>query len=151
MQKIFEYCWTNYLINCVIQIQKADGRLLLYSYFPFTDKHCSKVETVLVNEYNGTSLIYEDIFPKKLKNFFGCPLRAALSHIPPYVHLSKNENNASYVSGGFEGKLLLELSRKLNFSLDVVTSVTNSTSKMTNDSMSAALKMVSFIHCIVMY
>lgn len=147
MKLIFEYCWRHYLINCIIQVQKADGRVLIYTYFPFTPKHCGKVEPVLVNEFNGTSLVHEDLFPKKLKNLYGCPLRAALWHVPPYVYLSTDSNNVTRVTGGFEGKLLLELSRKLNFSLDIIIPPNDSKRGvvMKNGTLTGALKLVSVI------
>lgn len=149
MQKIFEYCWQHYLINCVVQVQMANGDVLIYTYFPFTEKFCGQVETVLVNQYNGTAMIEEDLFPKKLKNFYGCPLRAALYHVPPYVYLSKDTNNVTYVSGGFEGKLLLELSKKLNFSLDLIVSSNKTKLEdiLNNSSMTGALKIVSRSYC----
>ncbi|KAM7346404.1 uncharacterized protein ACRADG_006352 [Cochliomyia hominivorax] len=143
MQKIFEYCWRHYLINCIIQIQTAEGRILFYTYFPFTPKHCGKVEPVLVNEYNGTSLVNEDLFPKKLKNFYGCPIRAALWHIPPYVYLSTDSNNVTHITGGFEGKLLLEMAKKLNFSLNIVVPPNDSKRGMVkNGTLTGALKML---------
>ncbi|XP_046803056.1 uncharacterized protein LOC111674903 [Lucilia cuprina] len=144
MQKIFEYCWLHYLINCIIQVQKANGRVLIYTYYPFTENHCDEVEIALVNEYNGTSLIHEELFPKKLKNLYGCPLRAALWHVPPYVYLSQDAKNVTYVSGGFEGKLLLELAKKLNFSLEVIVPPNDSKRGviLQNGSLTGALKLL---------
>ncbi|KAI8124050.1 putative glutamate receptor [Lucilia cuprina] len=125
-------------------VQKANGRVLIYTYYPFTENHCDEVEIALVNEYNGTSLIHEELFPKKLKNLYGCPLRAALWHVPPYVYLSQDAKNVTYVSGGFEGKLLLELAKKLNFSLEVIVPPNDSKRGVVlqNGSLTGALKLL---------
>ena len=147
MQKIFEYCWHYYLINCVVAIQKSNGRVLMYTYYPFTAKYCGQVESVLTNEYNGTTLVSEELFPKKLRNFYGCPLKAALWHVPPHLYLKTDTNNITTISGGFEGKLLLTLSNKLNFSLDIIIPPDDSKRGMLveNGSLTGALKMVSLI------
>ena len=64
------------------------------------------METFLTNEYNGTSLVNVELFPKKLRNFYGCRLKTALWHVPPYLDLNTDTNNITTISGGFEDKLL---------------------------------------------
>lgn len=119
MQNIFHYCWRHHFINCIVQIKTANNEVLLYTYYPFTADKCRQIEIVEINAFNGTSLVHKQLFPKTLRNFHGCPLRVALRHIPPYMMISNDSNGQSQISGGFEGKLLMEISRKLNFSLDI--------------------------------
>lgn len=147
MQQIFEYCWHYHLINCIIGIQKSNGRFLIYTYYPFTAKYCDQVEQVLINEYNGLALVNDELFPKKLKNFYGCPLKAALWNVPPYIDLKTDNNNITTIMGGFEGKLLLTLSKKLNFSLDIIIPPKDSKRGvlLQNGTLTGALKLVSFI------
>ncbi|XP_073829033.1 probable glutamate receptor [Musca autumnalis] len=118
MQKIFEYCWEQQLINCIIQTQTGKGALQLYSYYPFTAWSCSTLEIVRINEFNGTAMSTEPLFPKKLTNFHGCSLRAALWDIPPYLSL-KRDSKGNLQYDGFEGILLRLLASRLNFTLDI--------------------------------
>ncbi|XP_016997593.2 ionotropic receptor 21a [Drosophila takahashii] len=115
MRLIFDYCWRYQLIHCSIQVQKSNGDILFYSYYPFGQRGCADMEPQLINRYNGSMLVEPELFPRKLSNFFGCPLRCALWNVPPFLKVSEEQ----VVSGGYEGRLLLALAEKLNFSISV--------------------------------
>lgn len=119
LQQIFAYCWANSLVNCSVQTQNARGEILVYSYFPYTDNFCGSVEPVLINRFNGTDFVKSTLFPPKLKNFHGCVLRVAIWHIPPFVYLRTDDRGVSHVAGGIEGRLLHQLSKRLNFTIEV--------------------------------
>ncbi|XP_037932334.1 uncharacterized protein LOC119667119 [Teleopsis dalmanni] len=119
MQQIFNYCWLHYLINCVVQVQTERGEVLLYTYFPFTAKYCYKIEPVLFNQFKGAGFTKSELFPRKLKNFYGCKLKAALWHLVPLVTLETNVEGQVKINGGFEGNMLNVLAQKLNFSVEI--------------------------------
>ncbi|XP_061400233.1 uncharacterized protein LOC133335955 [Musca vetustissima] len=120
MQKIFEYCWRNHLINCNIQIQTVKGEMELYTYYPFTPQNCGKVEIIRINTFNGTSMSRTmTLFPNKLKNFYGCPLRVAVWNIPPFLSVTTDKEGTLQLNGGFEGRLLRLLSKRLNFKVEM--------------------------------
>ncbi|TDG40698.1 hypothetical protein AWZ03_012885 [Drosophila navojoa] len=85
MHRIFEHCWRHQLINCNVQVQRANGDILLYTYLPFGPESCADTTPQLINRYNGSHMLNPQLFPRKLNNFFGCPLRAGLLHLPPYI------------------------------------------------------------------
>jgi len=115
MRLIFDYCWRYQLIHCSIQVQKSNGDILFYSYYPFGERGCRDMEPQLINRYNGSMLVEPELFPRKLRNFFGCPLRCALWNVPPFLKLNKDQ----LVNGGYEGRLLLALAEKMNFTIAV--------------------------------
>ncbi|EDW82672.2 uncharacterized protein Dwil_GK25012 [Drosophila willistoni] len=120
MMAIFQYCWHYQLINCNIQVQKSNGDILIYSYYPFSRENCNDIEPQLINRYNGSSFINPDLFPRKLINLYGCPLRAAIWNEPPFIWLTERENKSeNFVSGGYEGNLLLSLAKKMNFTIAI--------------------------------
>ncbi|EDV34310.2 uncharacterized protein Dana_GF21243 [Drosophila ananassae] len=130
MRQIFDYCWRYHLIHCSIQVQKSNGDILFYSYYPFGEQGCRDMEPQLINRYNGSMLVEPELFPRKLRNFFGCPLRCALWHAPPFLRLydhqtEEEEQQRPYVGGGYEGRLLLALAEKMNFTIDVLPLASN--------------------------
>ncbi|XP_017465363.1 PREDICTED: uncharacterized protein LOC108358498 [Rhagoletis zephyria] len=96
-------------------INKFENRYRL----PDSATHCGHIEPIVINRFNGHTFDSSDIFPRKLLNFYGCALRAALWDVPPYLSLESNVEGASRILGGFEGNFLLTLSRKLNFTIDI--------------------------------
>lgn len=107
------------MINCSVQTQNAHGEIMVYSYFPYTDDFCGGVEPVLISRFNGTHFVNPTLFPRKLMNFHGCILRAAIWHIPPFAYLRTDDQGVNHVVGGIEGYLLRELSKILNFTIEV--------------------------------
>ncbi|XP_055842724.1 uncharacterized protein LOC129909675 [Episyrphus balteatus] len=119
MQRIFDYCWQNYIINVNVQVQTALGDIIVYSYFPFSKTHCRKVIPVEINRFENGKMQSDKIFPSKLHDLYDCPLRVATYDIPPYLTLDFSKKGRDVI-GGFEGKLLHELSVKMNFDIEVV-------------------------------
>lgn len=85
MRRIFAHCWRHQLINCNVQVQTATGEIRLYTYLPFDDHSCANMTPTLINHYNGTHMHHPRLFPRKLNNFFGCHLRVAMWHMPPFI------------------------------------------------------------------
>ncbi|XP_036320283.1 uncharacterized protein LOC118734683 [Rhagoletis pomonella] len=119
LRQIFKYCWDNSMINCSVQSQDAHGEIFVHSYLPFHANSCSYLEPVLVSRFNGSAFVNPELFPSKLTNLYGCVVRAALWHAPPYVYLDTDSRGESRIVSGFEGYLLRLLAERLNFTIDI--------------------------------
>ncbi|XP_075158062.1 uncharacterized protein LOC142231334 [Haematobia irritans] len=115
MTNIFTYCWNNQIINCNIQYQNAQGELHLYTYFPFGENICGNTQPQHINQFMTTDWMQRPYFIQKTKNFYGCPLMAAVRSVTPYVSVVNGSSPQQYE--GFEVEMVKELSRILNFTL----------------------------------
>ncbi|XP_055842723.1 uncharacterized protein LOC129909674 [Episyrphus balteatus] len=118
MEKIFDYCWKNHIINVNVQVQKASGEIIIYTYFPFQESSCGNTKPVEINRFINETMENDILFPSKLQNMYQCPLRAAIWDTAPFVMLDFKKTGRNIISG-FEGKLLLTLSELMNFKIDI--------------------------------
>lgn len=114
--KILKYCLDNYWIHCNLMLQNSKGQVLVYTYFPFREEGCYGTDPVLINEFNGERFVNEIMFPNKMKNFYGCPLRLSVWNVPPFLTIPMN---ASEKLDGLEMVILKTLSNDMNFTIDV--------------------------------
>lgn len=120
MNGIFEYCWSNQLINCNIQIQNEQEELHMYTYFPFnSNQPCGHTKAQHINQFLQQNWLKKPNFHAKLNNFYKCPLIAVVRHIPPYFMVYNNSFNhdGKKAAHGFEMDLINELAFRLNFTL----------------------------------
>lgn len=90
-------------------------KILLYTFFPYSEEHCEEVTPILHNSFQNNSFeLSSPHFPQKFGNFHQCPLVMAAYPISPYIILSGSENGTNY-PGGIAGIIYMELSKKLNF------------------------------------
>lgn len=115
INRIFSMCWKNYVTNVVILIPAQNyDKILLYTFFPYSEKHCEEVKPVLQNYFENDSFKHSlSHFPQKCMNFHQCPLRVFVKHRVPYM-ITDEVNGILHVDG-IEAVLLEELSRRLNF------------------------------------
>lgn len=120
MSAIFNYCWTNNIINCNVQYQNVLGEIFMYTYFPFNENNCGNTDPQCINQFVGDYWINRTYFHNKLSNFYGCPLVAAMRNIPPYSYTKRTaDGNLSY--NGFEIDLMKYLAKSMNFTLEIRT------------------------------
>uniref|UniRef100_A0AAU6NDQ3 IR7d.3 n=1 Tax=Mythimna loreyi TaxID=667449 RepID=A0AAU6NDQ3_9NEOP len=94
------------------------GEVTLSTFFPYSDGCCAN--------YTPITLKYGDnMFPKKFSNFYQCPIRTALLEYFPYVTVTM-ENGTITSVGGYDGKVLMIILKKLNASLEVTSAYNNS-------------------------
>lgn len=87
----------------------------VYTYFPYTAMGCEHINsTLLMTLRNKTIISEDDFFPKKMRNFHGCPIWMATYTVPPYMILSEL-SDGTYITRGIEGNLYRELANALNF------------------------------------
>ncbi|XP_054727319.1 uncharacterized protein LOC129236997 [Anastrepha obliqua] len=122
VSSILSYFWQNYIINVSLLFESKPNYVKVYTYFPFFENSTCKANNVrVINAYNNSwqKPLATDIFPKKLLNMQNCSLTVAVWDAPPY--LSYNPNKSGYAQlGYFEGEMLIELAKKLNFSMDLL-------------------------------
>lgn len=117
-QTIFQQLFRSYIINANI-IVRSKEEVLLYTFFPFEENSCSRIDPILWNTFRNGSFISDNMFyPKKLKNMNKCPVAIATFDKPPFTIVTKNKNN--YSVDGIEGKLINFLSERLNFTQNVL-------------------------------
>ncbi|XP_032580963.1 uncharacterized protein LOC6620245 [Drosophila sechellia] len=113
MQGVFAYCWRHQLINCNVMTQSSGGQVLLHTYFPYAPGQCNDSQPTRINMFLGESWQHRDYFPSKLHNLNGCPLVVLARKVSPFLDLDEGQRELR----GLEGRLLQELSRRMNFSI----------------------------------
>ncbi|XP_017051820.1 uncharacterized protein LOC108095289 [Drosophila ficusphila] len=116
MQGVFAYCWRHQLINCNVMTQSSGGQVLLHTYFPYAPGRCNSSQPTRVNQFLGDAWQSRDYFPSKLHNLNGCPLMVLARRVSPFFELDDGKRELR----GLEGRLLQELSRRMNFSIQFV-------------------------------
>lgn len=119
MKKISRYCFDNYWIHCNIMVQNSKGEVLVYTFFPFKENNCFKTKPELINRFVGEKFENDLMFPDKLKDLQGCPLKLSTWETPPFVFNATNKRNPNLQVAGFEIFTLITFSQKINFTLDV--------------------------------
>lgn len=140
--KILEDCWTMYITNANVLAPSEDYQTIyLFTYFPFTQEYCERVEPIVYDYFeNNTFIFNETVFPAKLTNFFKCPLKISTYNFPPFVILTPQPNGTFYING-IEGTVLRVLSQKLNFTPEIVLSRTNILNKISNTTNASEIKL----------
>lgn len=91
----------------------------VYTFFPFTKHRCEHVEPVVVNYFNDTGFKYNfNVFEKKFNNLHSCNIHVGASNYYPYTFVTRTATE-KYSLDGIEGQLLNEISRAMNFTLNV--------------------------------
>lgn len=117
MELIFRYCYDNYWLNCNVMVQSKTGDILVYTYFPFKAESCFQTQPVLMNRFEKDRFLNPVIFPNKLVDLQGCPLKISTWHIPPFVANYRNKRFPAFNATGFEMITITVISRLMNFSL----------------------------------
>lgn len=119
---MFALCWHYRVVNVVVLlIPQANENVHIYTYYPFTENNCRKLTIKLLSVYKGGRAERIQFFPKKMENFFRCPLRVAARNYPPFF--MRKGSKRSYYKGpisGIEGLILMHLSEHLNFTIDLL-------------------------------
>lgn len=120
MEKIFEDFFNFYIVDVIILVY-FDNLLHMYTYKPYKSEHCAYTKPMLVKSFDKVPsyLCYEELYPRKLKNFYGCPLKVVLWNVPPFVELQRHNNQIVDLKG-YDTNVLRDLATFLNFSIDVL-------------------------------
>lgn len=117
MERIFHLMLNIKVTNVVIVLPESDDVNLVYTYYPFTPYSCYETFPVLKVRYvDGVAdreVDFDTIFPEKISNIHGCQVTVALFNSTPYITVDPVKQELS----DFEGVLLEELSKNMNFSI----------------------------------
>uniref|UniRef100_A0A3F2ZDF9 Putative ionotropic receptor ligand binding domain-containing protein n=1 Tax=Lutzomyia longipalpis TaxID=7200 RepID=A0A3F2ZDF9_LUTLO len=120
IKRILQDCWELYLVNVIIISYDAMNikEVLVHTYFPYTAKHCGVVKPIIYDSIGEKSLFKEiDFFPDKVGNFYGCSLIAGTLHFLPFMAIVPQLISKSFLYRGFEGILMTNLAKRLNFTI----------------------------------
>lgn len=120
VENILRACWNLHILNVAVLVQQPNQGIIssieLYTFFPYTKQNCDTAIATKINVFPTDTQRFTNkkIFPRKVNNFYGCPLTIVATDLKPYLVLTKLENN-SYHLDGIDGALVRALSNKLNF------------------------------------
>lgn len=112
VEKILQDCWQMHMVNVNVLTAMWANSTVLYTYYPYTEHNCGRVEPNILNYFINGSFIYNlDLFPEKLNNFYKCPVSMVTYPFEPYTILANDNKTLS----GIEGTIFNVLSARLNF------------------------------------
>ena len=114
IENILKSFWKFWIFNISIITENVNGNISLYTYFPFTNKKCSK--SGVVKEINSFSSQWESeiFFPEKFKDLKKCPLKVGcLSYSSPSVFVKPGLDGQT-IFDGFEVDLINEIAGNFN-------------------------------------
>ncbi|XP_055910418.1 uncharacterized protein LOC129944779 [Eupeodes corollae] len=126
LERIFSSCRRFHVINANIVLQHPSLGVYVFKYELFTAEKCHLVQPYLFFRFKDNLKEIPKIFPRKLFNFYGCPLRITARSNPPFVTFSGNKSNPvckdnTWTSlSGMDGELIKLLARNLNFTINLL-------------------------------
>jgi hypothetical protein len=109
--------FSNSFISNLNFVTKRDKGLVLTTFFPFTESSCSSKKSVVINKFTNNSWESSIFFPKKMKNFFKCPLKAVTFIYPPVIMIENSSTNLNYTLYGSDIELFKAIADILNFTI----------------------------------
>lgn len=119
LEKIFKCLWKNQVYN-VATVTRDNQELKLHTFMPFSKFSCGSTKPTFVNSYRDGKFLYEarGLFPEKMKNLHGCPIRVSVSNeSKPFVSVTYFPNGTQTLKGS-EITNLEALADTLNFELN---------------------------------
>ncbi|XP_055842650.1 uncharacterized protein LOC129909601 [Episyrphus balteatus] len=127
-QNVYEFIFLcNFfdVIDVGVIIDSLDIGVSLFCYYPFTYyAPCRSNIANLIHSFTILPGTLKEIFPPKLGNFHGCPLKVSARIYHPYFSFVGNKSNPEPVGNwdnisGIEGNLLKFLAMIMNFRIDL--------------------------------
>ncbi|XP_062708036.1 uncharacterized protein LOC134288161 [Aedes albopictus] len=123
VQQIMDDLWSHYVINVAVLLSYDDSPedAFYYTYFPFSTTYCEEVHPWLWKIFSKGRFVdpQRAFYPRKLMNFYGCPLKMVTFDIPPFLMLDPGFDGTVSGLNGIDGILTRVLSQLLNFSLSI--------------------------------
>ncbi|EDV99942.1 uncharacterized protein LOC6565229 [Drosophila grimshawi] len=117
MSQIFDFLLhRRYNVNALLLLVDPQlATLDAYTFWPYrSQQSCLSTQPVRVSLRNAQ---FNDLYPHKLHNLHGCPLSAVAWHVPPYMEVYPQSDEAIKEIAGFDAEILKVLASRLNFSL----------------------------------
>lgn len=120
IEEIFATLWIKNIYNVAAIIGSADKSIEVMTFFPFRGTVCGDTTPVRINRFINGSFTnnLKSLFADKFTNLHNCALK--ISTFEDHFSIIKTKTaNDSFELSGFDIELLRELSRALNFRLDI--------------------------------
>lgn len=120
LKKIFEELFRKFILNANILVLNNENKkeVLIYTYFPFEENNCGKINPSIWNVFKNEKLTDKKIiFPNKIENMNRCKVNVSVFDRPPFIFIKKINNKLTV--SGIEGSLLNSLSKTINFTFDI--------------------------------
>lgn len=147
VEKIFLDCWSLHIANAIVLIPTLDHtKIHLYTYFPYRPHNCEVIEPVIFDIYfeNGSFSRNAPIFPNKFRNFFKCPLMISTYTFSPFISV-KSISTGLFHLDGIEGRMLVTLAQRLNFTPVIQISLPNIDLDTSQTTLRKSLDMVNVL------
>lgn len=146
IDKMLTDFWAMFIINVDILVESENStQAHLYTFFPYTKLHCSKVHSILWKIFSNDQ--FEDVrnfYPWKMDKLYNCPIKVVTFDTPLMI-ISENLEGKHKFSG-LDGKLLREISKIMEFEIQLTYMPLNSSRwgyLLENGTSGGAMKMVS--------
>ncbi|XP_055611342.1 uncharacterized protein LOC129757949 [Uranotaenia lowii] len=127
LHDMFAELWSLNIVNVVVvttTLDQSEGiaDVLLYTYYPYVENQCERDNPVLLYRWLADTLFdpHVELFPNKLLDFHGCPIRIASFYYPPYTMIKRDPKTGTKTLEGVEGDLLHLIADKFNFTVELV-------------------------------
>lgn len=82
IQKILQLVWELQIYNVNVMFENDNGTVSVQTFIPFKTFKCNDTSPVLIGEFKNGKFFggKRKLFPEKMKNLFGCPIRVSLSN-----------------------------------------------------------------------
>lgn len=122
IDKIFELMLEKQMFNVEAVFEDEDHRVVFKSFMPFKAGSCNQVKPIITKAVdpstNSLSSEVKKIFPNKLRNLHGCPIRISISNDSEPFIFATRLNNGSYKLSGGDITLINALAENLNFKIN---------------------------------
>ncbi|XP_054727286.1 uncharacterized protein LOC129236975 [Anastrepha obliqua] len=125
MGGIFRECLRFHVDNVVIMFQLEDNKFGFFTYDPFGKDFCRQIVQIIeFNTYVNGNLTDDRLFPPHLRDFHGCTLNICVQLSYPFMGFKGDHNDLRQLQDinklvGIEADLLKDLSKALNFRVNI--------------------------------
>ncbi|XP_055852406.1 uncharacterized protein LOC129916455 [Episyrphus balteatus] len=125
MEEIFSLCHHFNVIDVNILTEDPKRGVSMFTYFLFTKSICRGFSPILMYNFNEGFEKFNNLFPPKLKNFHGCPIKLSARTFAPYFTFIGNKSKPEPIGNwenisGLEGALMKYLALTLNFTIELL-------------------------------
>ncbi|XP_045780826.1 uncharacterized protein LOC123877935 [Maniola jurtina] len=109
------------IINVVYLRAHTIDEFMAFSYEIVLPEKCinSEAYTLNITDECASDDCFKELYPEKLKNFFGCPLIVSTFEQPPFMYL----NNDTMEPSGGDGDVIKLVAKVLNATLEIKTPI----------------------------
>lgn len=117
LESMLNLMWKYSVYNVDILLE-FNTTILAFTFFPFSRDKCHDTNAKLINQFMNSSWTSDTFFPAKLKNFYGCTMKAACYNYGPTAQTTVLPNGSILLSGS-DVDILRGIAELLNINLQI--------------------------------